>query len=139
MALWEAIKSAAKGNFSDAGGYLFVSQEEVDRGRRLDTQLEALVKEDYRRGIITDDQLSITMGRIEAQSFKPGGIFSQDGTNVTKGLVQGAGEGLKQLQTGVKEGIAGTLNFGAGLIPWQLWIIIAIYLGWRFGWINFKR
>lgn len=136
MALWEAIKSAAHGEFNDAVGYLFVPQSEVDRGRALDSQLETMVKDDYAKGIITDDQLAITMGRIQANSFAPNGIFDQPGTDVAAGLQEGALDGLNNVQKTVKQSIAGTVNFGAGLIPWQGWVILGLYVAWRVGWLN---
>lgn len=136
MALWEALKSLAHGNVSDATGYLFISQDEVDRGRAYDSQLEAMVKNDYAKGIITDDQLALTMGRIQAQSFNPGGILSQEGTNVASGLGEGALEGLNNVQSTVKESIRGTLNYGFGFIPWQAWVLVSLYIAWRVGWLN---
>lgn len=136
MALWESIKSLARGNFSDAAAYLWVDQETVDSGRAADSQLEALAKRDLDRGIYSPEQYQVTMDRLAANKFEPGGIFDQEGTDVVGGFMDGAKEGLNNIQTSVKESVRGTINFSLGFIPWQAWILIALYLAWRFGWLK---
>lgn len=139
MALWESLKSAARGNFSDAGNYLFISQEEVDRGRALDSALEAKARESFERGIYSSQQLDVSLERIRQQSFTEGGIFDQPGTDITAGLAEGAMDGLKNIQSGVKESLRETIKFGSGLIPWQGWLLIGVYLVWRFGLFKFLK
>lgn len=133
MALGETLKSWRNGQWRDGLNYLFVSQDEVDRGRAADTQLEALVKADYERGVITAAQRDLTDSRIGDNSFAPGGIFSQDGTDIVGGFQEGLKEGANNIQKGVHDAVGGTINFGLGMIPWQAWVLLAIYLAWRFG------
>jgi hypothetical protein len=139
MALAESIKSLWRGNFKDAANYLFVSQDEVDRGRMLDDKLSAINKADYERGLYSQDQYLKTIANLQANAFQPGGIFEQEGTAPAAGFVEGLKEGAVNMQQGVKNAVGGSINFGLGVIPWQVWVIATVYLAWRFGLIKFKR
>lgn len=133
MALWDATKSFFSGNFKDSASYLFVDADEVNRGRDLDARLAELNSRDLASNKITDEEYLRRTNAIATNAFEHGGIFDQEGTDVFGGFVEGAGEGLTTMQQGVKSGIAKSLNFTTGLIPWQLWVLIAIYVAFRLG------
>ena len=136
MALGETWREWSRGNFREGLNYLFVSQETVDSGRRADSALEALVKRRAIENKITQDQANATIARIQENAFVPGGIFSQEGTDIVGGFQEGFEEGAANVQSAIKGAIAAPLNFTFGAIPWQVWILAALWFAWWAGWLK---
>lgn len=141
MALWEATKSFFSGNFKDAGSYLLIDSDEVNRGRDLDARLAELNGRALEQNKISEDEYLRRTDAISMNAFEHGGIFEQEGTDLAGGFAEGAKEGLANVQSTVKSTLANTVNFGAGLIPWQVWVLGALYVAFRMGLLDkiFKR
>jgi hypothetical protein len=133
MALLPALRFASSGNFSEAFGSLFVSQEEFDRGAAADSALERLNNQAYEQGRISSEENLRRLQNINANRLDTGAIFQQEGTNVAAGFVAGWKEGADRIQSGIKNTVGGVLNWGLGSIPWQVWVGLLIYGAWQLG------
>lgn len=132
MALGESIKAWRRGeSFTNVLGYLAVSQEEIDRGRAADTALEEMNRKAFARGKITQAELDRRSAVVATQSTDA--IITDPESGMGASIVSGLSEGIANVQSTVKESIRAPINFGFGMIPWQAWLILAVYLAYRFG------
>lgn len=131
MGITSAFKSLTRGDFSDSFGYLWVPESEIARSNEADSKLAEIIANDAARGIISAEQAQEAYGRIAQNAFQPGGILSQPGTNVTKGFLEGAGDGADAIRKGVGNTINGVFGLVTRLVPWQLWLVgLAVVAVW---------
>jgi hypothetical protein len=130
MGLWTALKSAATGNFSDAGNYLFVDEDVLATQRQVQSNLDRRVREQAETGIISQlegDQLRAEVNRdVYGEEFQKGGPLNAFTEEFTSRLNV---EGIRKSLDGLFGGI-----FKA--IPWYVWAGLAVAGGlWIY--INF--
>lgn len=106
---------------------------EQARGDQLDQTIAQQQQQALDQGIWTQDQYD--KAQADAAQGATGDVTQQ----VTDAAEQGAIEGLQNLQQGVKNTLAGTIDGIFGLIPWQLWILGGIALFVYLGGLTFLR
>jgi hypothetical protein len=132
MAIGETVKGIWRGEtLSTSLGYLFVSQEEIDRGRLADSQLEAINREAFEGGRISGDAYAQTIANIKTGATDQ--LFRNKETNPFEGFKEGAAEGLESMQSAVKGGLSGILGGVLGFIPWWAWVGAAGFVAWKIG------
>ena len=129
---WTAWRSGQP--LGDAAGYLFVSEEKLERGRALDNQLDQMNQEAFASGRWTEAQFE------QAQQNAAKGSLNEwvtgDETSPWEGFKVGWAEGAAAEQDLIKRGLAAPVNWLAGSIPWQVWLIGLAVLAWHLGWLG---
>ena len=86
-------------------------------------------KQNYENGIITLEQYNSIRAHYNQELIDNKDLAGQVADEAGKG----AAEGLKNLQTGVHDALAGTVNGILGTIPWQIYavggLVLFFYLG----------
>lgn len=140
MSFGEAWKSWRRGEGWDSTfGYLYLSQEEIDRGRNLDNRLDASNRAAFERGTITQDQFDASSRRLSESQF--GNLLTDPNSSIWGGFKEGWQEGADNVQGVIKKGLAAPINFTFGAIPWQVWAAVGVYIAWKLGLLGklFKR
>lgn len=132
MGLKSAFKSLVKGNVQDALNFAFVDEQTVEASNQADRALMELNREDMIEGKISQNEFERRAAAIDANAFPQddgsGGLFTQESSNPWAGFKEGAVEGLQAEAGFVNKTVGGALDFASKAIPWQLWVILAIYL-----------
>lgn len=132
MALAEAIKTWWRGEGTEkAAGMLFLDQEEIDRGRGLDSKLDALNKSRLNDGKISQEQWAATNDRYKSGGFDT--LLTNPDSSPWAGFQEGAVEGLANVQSGIKEAIRSPLRWSLGAIPWEVWVAVLLFAAWKTG------
>lgn len=111
---------------------------EAKRRAELEAWETALDEKAAERGI-WDEQAQEVHRRQQAIDAAAYGSGSDYAGQVNDAFVEGAQEGLADMQTGVKDTLTGGLAFSVkgvlGFVPWWAWLAGAIYLAWRGGFL----
>lgn len=139
MPAWgEFFSSLGRGELKDAGNYLFLSSEDVDRGISADVKINELNKKAVEDGRMTNEAYRDYLNRMNANAFPTaelptGGIFDHD--SPIDGMYEGAQEGLDNMASKVNSAIDKTVSTSAGFVwkavPWYIWVIallIVVYI-----------
>lgn len=132
MGITEAFKAWRRGeSATNSFGYLFVSDAEIERGRGLDSQLEALNRQAFEAGTYNQSQYELAAGNAAAGATDR--WFTDPATSPGAGFVDGAAEGLAAEQAAVQKATSNLIGKALGFLPWQAWVAILLFLAWRFG------
>lgn len=135
MGFGTAWKSWREGKgFSDSMSYLFVSETEIARGQALDTRLEEINRQAFDAGTYTAEQYREASANA-AQGSTENWITGPE-TSPWVGFQEGAAEGLAAEKALVQKATSGVLGNALGFIPWQVWVVAAVYVAWKLGWLN---
>ncbi len=140
MSVSEAWKSWNRGEvWEKSFGYLYLSQDEIDRGRALDNRLDASNRVAFERGLVSEKQYQESTARLADASLA--NLLTNPDSSPWQGFQEGAAEGAKSMQEGIKKGLAAPFNFTFGAIPWQVWLVLGGYIAWRLGLLDgiFRR
>jgi len=128
MGLWTAFKEAAKGNFSDAGNYLFIDEDAITTQKEVNNHQQALAAKQYQDGVVNEDEANLMFSQIQGNAFPymwgergPGAVFTEE-------LKTGAAELPAKFASAINTTISGTSKFIGKAIPWWLWGILLIAL-----------
>lgn len=128
MGLWSAIKSVASGNFSDAGNYLFTSEEDIATQAQVNNAQAAILEEQQARGVISEDEANAMFSEIQRNAYPyiwnetgggPGGAFTSELKEQITNLP-------KNLSDASRKTVAEALWLGFRALPWYVWAILAI-------------
>lgn len=132
MAFTEAIKAFQRGDgFEKSFGLLWVSQDEIDRGRLLDSKLDVVNRNSFERGLWTSAEYDKIRERAAAGATDQ--LFLNPDSSPWQGFKEGASEGLEAVQDGIKTTLSAPIKFTFGSIPWQIWALVAAYVAWKLG------
>lgn len=131
MAIGESIKAAARGDLEQAFGFLWLSQDEIDRGRLADSRLDQLNRNAFEAGKISGEEYAARYGKIQASSMDA--LLEDPMSSPWSGFKEGLKEGAENVQGAVKNTLAAPFNFAFGSIPWQVWLLGLVALAWYLG------
>ena len=134
MGVWSAIKSAAHGDFKGAVNVLYLDEENAARAAKAEAIGEKLNNDRYQAGQISWEELQQRNDRIESGTTQA--MLSNPESSPYEGFKQGATEGLSRVQDGIKATLAAPFSFTWKVIPWQVWLVAGLYIGWKLGWIQ---
>jgi len=136
MGMWDATKALFSGRPGDAADLVFVDSETVEASNAADRGLDELNKKQRDAGSISETEYRARLARITNNAMpdfigsdgERGKLFEQPGTNPSAGFWEGLNDGAKNIRTFAQDSISGTLGFTAKLIPWQVWVVLGLYL-----------
>lgn len=101
--------------------------EHVQAGEDAEARSRALTEDLKRRGLITDANYQIALDHYNAPDDNSNPNAVQDAFD----------EEVSRRTTAVRDFGSGAINFGLkgtlGLIPWQVWAGLALYIAWKLG------
>lgn len=129
MGLWTALKAAASGRFSDAGNYLFVSEESLATHDEVAANQARIVQRQFDDGLLDRN----TFDELNADIYSAGQgrdiyeeNFRNPETSPLGGFVEGLGEGLAAEQKFFKGALGTLVRAITGFIPWWAWILLIV-------------
>jgi hypothetical protein len=110
---------------------LFGLNDDIAAGEEADRRNRELTEDLRRRGLITEDEYQTALDHYAADDAA-GYYEDQLQRDFELGLDEGAAN--------IRGFVGGTINTVVGtplkLIPWQLWLILGLWLAWQLGWLN---
>ena len=101
-----------------------------EEGLQADAKNRALTEDLRNRGLITEQDY-----RAAQQHYDASAAYNPDAE-----ITDAFDEGLNDGAANIRNTIGGAINLGIGtplkLIPWQVWVALAIYVAWRLGAFN---
>lgn len=135
MGLAEAWKAWQRGEpIGDSLGYIFVSDAEIERGRKLDSQLEQLNREAFEAGVWSQDEYDQVLGHQATSAIDY--ELTNPETSPWGGFKEGFAEGASNVQESIRKGLSVPINWTLGAIPWQIWLILFLVVAWKLGWLR---
>ena len=132
MALLEAFRAWKRGeSWNNVFGYAYISQDEIDRGRTADSRLEEVNRQAFERGVWDEATYADVRARAEAGNMQS--VIENPDSSPWSGFKEGAAEGAANMQGTIKSALAAPFNFTLGAIPWQVWLVVGVFVAWRFG------
>lgn len=120
--------------WNNAFGYLYLSQDDIDAGKAAESRLDALNRDQFDAGRISDQEYTDRQSRINSSSITS--MLENPETSPWSGFKEGLAEGADNVQSTIKGAIAAPINFTLGAIPWQVWLIAGVFLAWKAGLIK---
>jgi len=114
MGLWSAIKAIGTGDFSNAGNYLFTSEDEIGTKIAVDNAQEALIKEREAAGTISEDKAMGFLNDIQRNAYPV--LWNQYGSPSA------------EFTESLKEQVSVLPDRLIGKIPWYVWAILGVAL-----------
>jgi len=118
MGLWSAFKSAASGNFRDAGNYLFTDEDDIETHESVKNAQEARIAQQYQTGLI-DEQEAGELMNLSAQTAFPYLWRNEEG-----------GDPVKVFADTVKVNTGKVWDSALGattkLVPWWIWALLIV-------------
>lgn len=131
--IWNRIKA---GDFSGAASGLFISDADIERGRKADADLAKLNADNLARGIITEEDYRLTQKRLEDWSTDR--MMTDDKYSPWGGFKEGMADGANGMRKFAGESISALLGGFLRTIPWQVWLGLMAFAGW-WVYVNFYR
>jgi hypothetical protein len=123
-----------KGSLSGAFGGLWIDDANAAAAARADAALAQMNDLDYLYGRQNAELYYERMDRLAQDDLDV--VLRDPASSPWEGFKEGLEEGADNLQQGVKKTIAGTINYGFGMIPWQLWALAlvagGVWVYWKF-------
>jgi hypothetical protein len=126
---WRAGKSS-----DEIFGLLALSEADIERGKAADSKIDQQNRALFERGVW--DQTQFDQAQANAQNGTLSAELNNPETSILQGFKDGWVEGAQNEQNFVKKAITVPLNFGLGMIPWQVWVGLGVYVLWRLGWLE---
>jgi len=114
MGLWSALKAVGTGDFSNAGNYLFTSEEDIQTKQQVDNAQEALVKEREAAGSISDDKAMGFLNDIQRNAYP---VLWADNGGPSDAFTSSLKEQVKILPNALADSLFKR-------IPWYVWLLI---------------
>jgi len=114
MGFWSAIKAVGTGDFSNAGNYLFTSEDDIATKIEVDNAQDALVKQRQAAGLISEDKALGYLNDIQRNAFP---VLWAEGGGPTQAFTDS-----------IKESVAKFPSSLAGKVPWYVWVILVLAL-----------
>lgn len=133
MPAWgQFFSSLKRGELKDAGNYLFLDGDDVERGANAEAAITELNRKKVEDGTMSREAYANYMNRMNANAFPtaelPGGGIFDHGESPIDGFQEGAQEGLDNMAAGVNKVLDTTLSKTSGFIwkavPWYVWVIL---------------
>ena len=106
------------------------TEAERQRGAELDAKLAAL--QAGQRSRFTDtqwEQMQAHLAESQGYSVDPEG-------QVNAAFGEGLKEGYDKTTGAIRATVAAPFNFVFKSLPWQLYVAIALFAAWKFGWLK---
>lgn len=132
MAIGESFRAFRRGEgFERSFGYLWLSQEDIDRGRDATNKLDELNRKAFEVGKINDQEYQERTARLHSTDVE--NLLTDPNSSPLQGFKEGFEEGAANVQSAIKETIRAPITFGLGAIPWQAWLIVGLFVAWKLG------
>jgi hypothetical protein len=132
MAIGEAWKAWQRGeSWNNVFGYAVTSQEEIDRGRSADSRLMEMNRAAFETGKWNEEQYLASNARLHTSSMDE--LIANPDSSPWAGFQEGLKEGAANVQGSIKSTLAAPFNFTMGAIPWQVWLAVGLFLGFKLG------
>jgi hypothetical protein len=110
---------------------LFGINDDIAAGEEADRRNREITEDLRRRGLITEDEYQTALDHYAADDAADY-YEKQLEESFDEGLAEGAAN-IRRLLGLPFDKLLPTLP---KLIPWQVWLILGLYLAWQLGWLN---
>ena len=127
MGLWSAVKSAATGNFSDAGNLLFIPEDDITTQSEVNNAQQKIVERQYAEGLVDSKEAAELTQQMQLNAYP--NLFKTEGSPLgefNKSIGENLTSGVKWLSSGAG-GIVGAIAKGIPLWIWGIILIAAAF------------
>lgn len=123
MGLWTALKETAKGNFRDAGDYLFMSEDSIQTKRQVDNAQQRLIAEREAAGLVSAEKASEWTTEIQLNAFPQ--LLREQGSPLQT-FVDDIKANSQKTANAIGSNVGGILGGIAKAIPFWLWVLLLV-------------
>jgi hypothetical protein len=132
MSLWDSLKAVTRGE--NPIDYLYLEPGTVEASDAADRGLDELNRQRLEDNKISSEEFERRRGVLTSWAFPTtdlgqgaGRLFEQPGASPAEGFREGLAEGANNIRKTISSGINGVLGTSLRIIPWQIWLGLAIY------------